>query len=190
MFRDSMAPLRPSERSPVRWGQWLTAGYIQVFFTQLPSFAMWKIGKDLAECWGSVFFLTTGHVLKVALISCVIWSCSKHLCVCCGRPGAKNQGESSKDLGLLFLSHAKLCEYWTDSRAVGNKYTFKESCWPFKGKRKMQYKITLPSPVIESVSIKKTYIISGSPLLYIKRLGAMQSLIGIETPTGGRECSV
>ena len=58
---------------------------------------------------------------------------------------------------------------------------FKESFWPFKGKRKTQYKIPLPSTVIESVSIKKTYIISGSPLLYMKRLGAMQSLVGIET---------
>lgn len=51
---------------------------------------------------------------------------------------------------------------------------FKESCWPLKGKRKIQYKITLPSTVIESVCVKKTYIISGSPLLYI---GAMQSLV-------------
>lgn len=52
---------------------------------------------------------------------------------------------------------------------------FKESFRPFKGKRKIQYKIILPSTVIESVSIKKTYIISGSLLLYIKRSGAMQS---------------
>lgn len=58
---------------------------------------------------------------------------------------------------------------------------FKESFWPFKGKRKIQYKATLPSTVIESVTIKKTYVISGSPLLYIKRLGAMQSLVGVET---------
>lgn len=62
-----------------------------------------------------------------------------------------------------------------DSRAARNKYMFKESSWPFTGKMKIEHKITLPSTAIESVSIKKTYIISRSPLLYIKRLGAMQS---------------
>lgn len=62
-----------------------------------------------------------------------------------------------------------------DSRAVRNKYMFKESFWPFKGKMKIEYKITLPSTAIALVSIRKTYIISRSPLLYIKRLGVMQS---------------
>lgn len=123
MFRDSVAPSWSSEGFPVRRGQWLTAGYIQVLFTQLPAFAMWKIGKDFEECRGSVLFWQPARCssipnqlcnLKLAVF--IVWGLVPRI-----------RGRAPKTWDFLFLSHAKLCEYWTDCRAELRKFKLRKA---------------------------------------------------------------